>query len=54
MGVIELEHINDMDMLAVARLWLRAERLREEIDVLRKASWARERRQHEGWLEGLG
>jgi hypothetical protein len=54
MGVIELDHISDMDMLAVARLWLRAERLREEIDVLRKVSWARKRRQHEAWLAALG
>jgi hypothetical protein len=54
MGVIELDHINDMDMLTVARLWLRVERLREEIDLLRSASWARQRRQHEAWLERLG
>jgi hypothetical protein len=54
MGVIELDRISDMDMLAVARLWLRAERLREEIDVLRKASYARQQRFHEVWLEGLG
>jgi hypothetical protein len=54
MGVIELDHISDMDMLAVAKLWLRAERLREEIDVLKKARWSRQRLQHEAWLEGLG
>jgi hypothetical protein len=54
MGVIELDHISNMDMLAVAKLWLRVQRLREEIDVLRSASWARQRRHHEAWLEGLG
>jgi hypothetical protein len=54
MGVIELEHNSDMDMLMLARLWQLAERLREETDVLRKASWGRQRRAHEAWLAGLG
>jgi hypothetical protein len=54
MGVIDLDHIENMDMIAVAKMWLRVERLREEIDVLVKASYARQRRQHEAWLEGLG
>jgi hypothetical protein len=54
MGVIDLDHISDIDMLAVAKLWHRIERLREEIDLLRSASWARQRREHEAWLEGLG
>jgi hypothetical protein len=54
MGVIDLDHIGDLDMLAVAKLWLRVQRLREEIDVLRMASRGRQHRQHEAWLNGLG
>jgi hypothetical protein len=53
-GVINLDHIENMDMLAVAKMWLRTERLREEIDVLRKGSWARQRRHHEAWLASPG
>jgi hypothetical protein len=53
MGVITLDHISDMDMVALARLWLRVERLRDEIDLLRSASWARQRRNHEAWLAAL-
>jgi hypothetical protein len=53
MKVINLDDIENMDMLAVAKMWLRVERLREEIDVLRKGSWARQRRHHEAWLASL-
>jgi hypothetical protein len=50
MGVIEHDQISAMDMLEVAKMWMRFQRLREEIDVLRIASRARKRRQHEVWL----
>jgi hypothetical protein len=54
LGVIELDHVSNMDMLAVARLWLWAERPREEIEVLRMVSWSRQHRRQEARLEGLG
>ena len=41
MGIIELEHIANEDMLELARLHLRAERLRKEIRELRKGSVGR-------------
>jgi hypothetical protein len=53
-GGTELEYISDLDMLALAKLWLRAERLHEEIDSLRMASRARQRTLHEAWLASLG
>ena len=37
MGVIELEHVVDNDMLALARFFLRAERMRKEIAEMREA-----------------
>ncbi len=51
MGIIELEHIVDNDMRALARLYLRIRRLRKEIAELREASEWRRQRQAEGfWL----
>jgi CO dehydrogenase/acetyl-CoA synthase beta subunit len=44
MGIIELEHIVNQDMAALARLYLRARRMRQEIDGLREAS--ERRREH--------
>ena len=44
MGVIELEHIANNDMLALARLYLRARRMRKEIAELREASEQRRQR----------
>ncbi len=40
-GVIELADIGNEDMLAFARLYLKAKRLQKEITELRKASWKR-------------
>jgi len=40
-GVIELEHIENPDMLALAKYFLQAKRLQKEITELRKASWKR-------------
>ena len=45
MGIIGLEHIINADMLALARLCLRVERLRSEIKQLERASAARRQRQ---------
>jgi hypothetical protein len=44
MGIIELEHIVNPDMAALARLYLRAQRLRQEIYRLREASERRQQR----------
>jgi hypothetical protein len=54
MNIIELDHISEMARFAVPKMWLRVQRLREEIDVLKMASRARQRRMHEAWLERLG
>ncbi|MDM8001082.1 MAG: hypothetical protein QUS33_14130 [Dehalococcoidia bacterium] len=40
-GIIDLGHIESLDMYELARLDLRARRLRNEIRQLRKASWNR-------------
>jgi len=45
MGVIELEHIDSFDMWCLARLYLRARRLRDEIVRLEKVSEARRQKQ---------
>lgn len=45
MGVIELEHITNEDMLGVAQLYLRARRLQQEIAELEEASRARKQRE---------
>ncbi len=47
MGIIELGHIADADMVMLARLWLRAKRLRDEIWQLEEAGKARMRRRLE-------
>jgi hypothetical protein len=47
MGIIELEHIVSFDMLCLARLYLRARRLRDEIWRLEQASEARRVRRTE-------
>ena len=44
MGIIELEHISSFDMLCLARLFLRACRLRDEIGRLEKAGGVRRQR----------
>ncbi len=45
MGVIELEHLAGADMLALARLQRRADKLRQEIRQLKEASRAKQLRQ---------
>jgi hypothetical protein len=47
MGIIELEHIVNNDMLALARLYLRARRMRKEIAELQEASERRRQRKAE-------
>ena len=43
MGIIELEHIANSDMMALAKLYLRAKKMRKEIAELREASEQRRR-----------
>ena len=40
-GVIDLDHIENSDMLAMAKYHLRVRRLQEQIERLKKASWER-------------
>jgi hypothetical protein len=47
MGIIEFGHIVNEDMAALARLYLRARRMRQEINELREASERRHRRRAE-------
>ena len=53
MGVIQLEHVVNQDMLALARLQLRAEGLQKEIRRLEEANWRRKEREREAWLASL-
>ena len=39
-GIIEVRHIVDEDMAALARLYLRAQRMRQEIHGLWGGQWA--------------
>lgn len=50
MGIIELEHISSFDMWCLARLYLRARRLRDEIWRLEQVSETRRRRRLERFL----
>ena len=50
MGIIELDHITNEDMLALARLHLRARRLQQEIRALKGVSWQKMRRELEAVL----
>jgi hypothetical protein len=50
-GVIELEHIENSDILALAKLYLRIQKMRKEIAELREASERRRQRQVQvSWL----
>jgi hypothetical protein len=51
MGIIDLDQIADDDMRALARLYLRAKRMRQEIAELREASERRRQRQAEAFLQ---
>ena len=50
MGIIELEHIVNEDMLALARMYLRARRLQAEIATLQEAGRGRRQSKAEAWL----
>ena len=53
MGIIELEHIVDNDMRALARLYLRVLKMRKEITELREASERRRQRRAETFWMSL-
>ena len=50
MGIIDLDHIANDDMLALARLHLRARELQQQIRALKGVSWTRMRRELEAVL----
>ena len=47
MGIIELDHIADSDMRALAKLYLQIRRMRKQIAELREAGWRRHQRRAE-------
>jgi len=51
MGIIELEHITNEDMLAAARLYLEARKLQQELWRVQKAAKERKQRMMQKWLE---
>lgn len=51
LGIIDLEHIANQDMRAVAELWVRARRMQQEIAQLRQVSATRQERRMKVWLE---
>jgi len=54
LGVLEVEHIVNDDMRALARLCMRANKLRQRIAGFEERSREREQRALEAWLEALG
>jgi hypothetical protein len=53
MGIIELEHIVDNDMRALARLYMRIQRMRKKIAELRETSERRRQQQAEAFWVSL-
>ena len=51
MGIIELDHIVDADMQALARLYLRARHLRKQVADLREVSRRRQEQRFQSFLE---
>ena len=54
MGLLDLDQITDSDMWNLARLYLRARRIRKEIRQLDEASQRRRERQAEAFLASVG
>ncbi len=50
MGIIDQEHIESPDMLALAKLHMRARNLQEQVADLEEASLKRRRQKAEAWL----
>ena len=53
MGVIDLDHIEDQNMLALAKCYLRSRRLRREIRQAEEASWRKRKTQAEAFRRSL-
>ena len=53
-GVIDIDHIENMDMLILARQYLRARRLQKQIEQLKAASRQRREKAARAWLESAG
>jgi hypothetical protein len=53
MGIISKEHIANDDMLALAQLYFRILKLKQEISELKKASMARKQRKLKAFLESI-
>jgi hypothetical protein len=53
MGVLDLDHIVDDDMWNLARLYLRARRIRKEIRDLAEFSRVRRQRKLDAWLASV-
>ena len=51
LGIIDLEHISNVEMLAAARLFLQARRLQKELWGAQEESRRRKERQCERWLK---
>ncbi len=52
LGVIDIDHIENVDMLVLAQQYLRARRLQKEIRELEERRWRRQREREEAWLRG--
>jgi len=53
LGIIDLDHITNDDMLALAKLELETKRLRQEISQLRERNTQQRQHRLEAWLERL-
>jgi len=53
-GIIDVEDISDWDVWQLAKLYMRALRLRKQVTELREASRRRKERRVEAWLDSLG
>ena len=53
-GSIEVDDIADFDMWWLAKFYVRAERIRQQIAELEEASWSRKQRKYQAWLGSLG
>ena len=53
-GIIDVDDISNWDMWQLAKLYMRALRLRKQVTELREASRRRKERKVEVWLDSLG
>ena len=53
-GILSLEHMASVDMLAAAKLYLQARKQQKQLAAVQEAGGQRKQRAHERWLEALG